>query len=542
MGTIPISLNDTQYRNNPEPTALPQNFGMNRFAAVQERAQVIGKIGGQAMDIATQYAAKNKAADLRADSLAAQAEMAAITADADEQAKATTDPAKIRQIWDDAHVRYTEYVTGVSKKEGREGVPNIRWGEQKKEFISSSDAALSQFRTRGQSRIADVGRQASNATFLQTIHDGEQAGDYKLIEQGIAGLTENGTLTAEAAQLKRSEAFARTDTLAVKTNLAAIENMDLAKAKEARDALVDGLRAKEKDDSFSAFQHLDPPDREEYVARANVAVERVQKRVEGAEIDRYLKDAVADPDMVTWSAAKVEKVYPSLPDKVKLKLRSDEAAAKAKQGQPMSKDSYKLAFMDVSMANAGDPASGMLLARDLDRRGFKRGVDAALFKAFDAKFNPGDQPSVPQHYTQQFSDEKVSLVDALTEANNRGFWKSQVLGGSTEKGDETTDFNRLVSRELDALDGFVSERVKKGVQYPDAIQEYWEQPRVAKMVHDRDISGMISRATGDGPRASAQSAQGRSIIFNPASTVAQPRMYNIPDADAQLLGLYPDFK
>lgn len=539
MGTIPISLNDTQYRSNPEPTNLPGNFGMQGPEAAQRRAQVIGRIADQTFDIATHYAAKNKQADLRADALAAQSEMAAIAADADLQAKATTDPAKIRQIYDDAHVRYSEYVTGASTKEGREGVPNVRWGEQRKEFIGSSGAVLKQFQTKAESRIADVGRQATNATALQTVYDGIQTGNHELIKQGWQIQVENGTLTPEEAGLKQTESFVKADVLAVKTNVSRIENMDLAQAKEARDALVSGLREEDGDGGFVAFNHLDPADREEYIARADAAVEKVKKRVERNEIDRYLKDAVADPSMVNFSARKVEQMYPALPDSVKLKLRADEA----KQVPPMTKDSYKLAMLDISMANADDPASGMLLARDLDRRGFKRSEDRALYRAFDDKFNPSAQAAVPQHYSQQFSDEKVALTDALTEANSRGFWRPQALDGSTKKGDETTEFNRLVSRELDALDGFVSERVKKGVQYPDAIREYWEQPRVAKLVHDRDISAMIGRATGSaGVKASAQEARGASILSGSGSTPLRTGMYNISAADAQMIGLYPDFK
>jgi len=496
MGTIPISLNDTQYRSNPEAPALPANFGMNRFAAVQERAQVIGKIGGQISDIATQYAAKNKAADLRADALAAQAELSSINADADLQAKSTTDPAKIRQIYEDAHIRYTEYVSGVSTKEGREGVPNVRWGEQKKELIGSSGAVMSQFRTRGESRIAEVGRQATNATALQTVYDGIQTGNHDLIKQGWQIQVDNGTLTPEEATLKQTESFVRADTLDVKTNVSRIENAEtVEKAKEMSADFITGLTTKEDDGSYVVYQNLQKDDREDFVIRANAAVERVQKRVDAvaAEEDRVAMEkihtAIADNNLPDFATKKELLGFaPGLSAAHQSAIMS-----KPEKTGPLTIEEFRdvrKAIADIYLMKPDEQvvAAGMIRKR----------VSPELYPELNAQLQGvmGREASTKGPMAMFWAQE---VLPSLVSANTGGNWGKEysVKTGTGKKASKaadsakTSEFYEMEQKEFRFFNQYIAKAQADGMSESDAQAAYLKTPRFQQMKRSGELKAFF---------------------------------------------------
>ena len=202
----------------------------------------------------------------------------------------------------------------------------------------------------------------------------------------------------------------------------------------------------------------------------------------------------------------------------------------------MSAASYKLAFMDVAMAKADDPAAGMLLARDLDRRGFKRGTDAALFRAFDDKFNPTASGGAAEGYSAQYAIEKARLVGVISDAGEVG-WPDPY--GSPK--DKMSELSGYIAKEADAMDNFIKNRTKAGVPYEKAMVEYWDLPGVKALVAKKDVKGFVNRALtvgASGVPVSDLASQGSSILRSSGSLPAQLRMYNISDADVQLMGLY----
>lgn len=251
MGRIPMDLG-VNYQRNPEPTAVPRGFGMERFNKVAERGQVIAGLGAKVADIATDYAAKNKQADLRADALAAQSQFKIIQTEAQLKASETDDPNEIRQIWADAHGKYSSWVFGKSEK----GVPNIRWSDQQKEMVTASDALQGEFRTTAELRIAEVGKRNSNAKALQAQRDAEIAGDRETITQAVQVRIENGTLTREEGEVERRASFLKSDLTLANNNIVNIGKMEPAKALEAADQFEKLLMAKDEKGRWLRFEHI----------------------------------------------------------------------------------------------------------------------------------------------------------------------------------------------------------------------------------------------------------------------------------------------
>jgi hypothetical protein len=278
MGRIPMDLG-VNYQRNPEPPAVPRGFGMERFNKVAERGQVIAGLGAKVADIATDYAAKNKQADLRADALAAQSQFKIIQTEAQLKASETDDPNEIRQIWADAHGQYSSWVVGKSEK----GVPNIRWSDQQKEMVTASDALQGEFRTTAELRIAEVGKRNSNAKALQAQRDAEVAGDRETITQAVQVRIENGTLTREEGEVERRASFLKSDLTLAKNNILNIEGMEPAKALEAATAFETALNAKEEDGSWAAFEHIPDAERKILIKQAKDSAVASANRMEAED-------------------------------------------------------------------------------------------------------------------------------------------------------------------------------------------------------------------------------------------------------------------
>jgi len=342
MGRIPIDLRVDYSQRNPEPTSVPGDFGMGRFRAVQERAAVIGKIGGQVADIATEYAAKNKQADLRADNLAFNTQLQSIQSDASQRASQTDDPNEIRQIWDEAHSRIGSWISGKNEK----GVPNIRWNDQRGEMISAGDALKSGFQTSAERRIAEVGKRNSNAKAMQARYDGKMSGNPDGIIQGVTVMRENGTYTAEEAKIQMQADFVEMDMTVAKNNIVAIEGMEPAKALAASLAFEKAMTVKEKDGKWSAFEHLPDGKRSDFVNQAKKAAADSQTRFKaqqaaaqaqsnGAVVDFFVQNGRAPTaseragmgltaeTVQSLESGQIEKISPELEEPAALQLRQE---------------------------------------------------------------------------------------------------------------------------------------------------------------------------------------------------------------------------
>jgi hypothetical protein len=278
-GSIPIDLT-VNYQRAEGPVAVPRGFGVQRFQAVQERAQVIGSLGAQMSQIANEYAAKNKQADLRADALSAQSQLKSIQTEAQLKASETDDPAEIRQIWNEAHGRYSSWVAGKSEK----GIPNVRWSDQQAELVAHADALQTDFQTAAQLRIAEVGKRNSNAKAMQAQQDAELMGDRETIASAVQVRIDNGTLTREEGEIERRVAFLRSDMTIAKTNVLNIEAMEPSKAKEAAAAFERAMLEKEQDGSWAAFEHIQEADRKQLIVHAKEASAAAAYRVEKQKV------------------------------------------------------------------------------------------------------------------------------------------------------------------------------------------------------------------------------------------------------------------
>jgi hypothetical protein len=512
-------------RSNPEPTPVPGDFGMSRFRAVQERAGVIAKLGGQVADIATSYAAKNKRADLRADAMAFETQAKTIQSAAQLEAEQTSDPNQVRMIWEKAHSDLNTWVNGKNEK----GVPNIRWNDQRGQIIPVADALKADFGTAAERRIAEIGRIDTNAKFQREIYDGTLAGNPEQIRGAVMGMLENGTYTKEQAETALRVNYLKMDLTVAKNQIVAIEGMDPEKALAASQAFEKAMTVKEKDGSWSAFQHIPENDRATMVDQAKKAAGKARQRAENAEVSRLQADLVSGAFDSKAAPEKVEAAYPNLSDGFKLAYRK----ASSERLPEMNEALIGSAFKDIANTEA-TPENGILLARRLEAQGFKKDTDAAVWKTFEQKFYP---TGGAEDYSDRFAIEKHQLVKAMETANQRtGFLNLRPNPLSTS-GDKLSNFNRALARETDAMDSFVKARIKKGVPYETAISDYWEQPRIKTMVDDHNINALldVTLSPVEVAKRRANAAAGINVLTNTAA--AAQSLFYVDAAQAQKLNV-----
>lgn len=255
--------------------------------------------------------------------------------------------------------------------------------------------------------------------------------------------------------------------------------------------------------------------------------ERLQKRNESVETDRLYKDWMNGSTPLNAPAKEIISKYPGLSDSMKVKM----LASDAKQKPVMDEKLIAGGFADIAATDA-TPANGILLARRLEEQGFKKETDTAIWNAFDEKFNPQKAGSVSGKYSGQFAIEKAQLVDTLTKANDGWLWTHPV----SMKGDKLSDFNALVARETDGMDNFVSERVKKGVPYEQAISDYWKQPRIAELKKTKNIKAFIeNRVKAPDPQQEKKSDAGAAVLRG--MVPAQSAYFNLSDEQFNAFGL-----
>ena len=295
MGTIPLDFDVDYSRKADGPATLPSNFGMSRFDAQARKGGAIADLGDKAGDIATEYAWRNKKADLKADGIAANAKLQALTEEADRQAGETEDPDEIRNIYAGIHAKYSEWING--KNDG--GAPNVRWSEQRNELVRVTDAMQIGYDNRANGRIAEVGRRNTNAKSKQAQYDAEQIGDFDGISTAVQIRVDNGTLTSEEAEVERRAAFVRTDMVVAGNNVSAIELMPADQAVKAAQTFEKGLTAKEKDGSWTMFPNLDVTQRNKIIKSSREAARVSVKRQKEADELKQLQSNSAVMDF--WS-------------------------------------------------------------------------------------------------------------------------------------------------------------------------------------------------------------------------------------------------
>lgn len=487
MGRIPVSLNNTQYQNNPRPADLPSGFGMAPLEAAAKRGQAIAALGGQVLDVATDYAIKNKKADMQADALAAESQRKNIWQQAQMDAGQTDDPAKIRQIWQDAHTRYSGWLSEKSDK----GVPNIRWRDQQKGMLAEADALGTEFKTAGELRIAEVGRRNSNAKAVAAQTEAEMAGDRERIVQAVQVRVENGTLTREEGAVERAAAFTRSDLVVAKNNIAGIESMEPDKAAAAAQLFEQGLTAKEKDGSWSAFEHIPEGERSRLVQQAQAAAERSRRRAEGEELDRLNMAFFEETLPEDMTKDYLEKNFPNLAPEVKARWLT----AKRSQKEPLTIERINEAFKLVADAKA-DKASGIMVNTQLRAMGFNTESAPALFDAWKEKYDPQTAESFGS-YTNEKSISKARITDVLVTENERGWGRRLNVGKGGKKKpteDKLSEFNGVLAKELDFYETFTKEQMAKGKSWPEADAAYWDLPKVKALTDQKDIEGYLQKA------------------------------------------------
>ena len=492
-GRIPINLDVDYSQRNPEPNSVPSSFGMNRFRAVEERAGAIARLGGQVADVATQYAAKNKAADLQADGLAAQSKLRAIEMDAEQRASSTTDPEQVRQIWSDAHTQYGQWINGKSDKEGSVGIPNVRWNDQRGQLIAAHDAIKPVFDQKSLLRIAEIGKHESNSKALGGIHEavGLAGTDpsrlpeaYDLIGQNADVLYLNGTWTKEKRDEEVRVSRAKADKLTVDTNIAKISNMnDPVEAQKAADKLADGLQHQEEGGTFSMFEHLGEDDRAKSIHTAKAAASTVAAakkqaldNLYTAEDTRFNTDsnngakilgipiAECDPDIL----ANHYQFKPST-----LFAMKKEYAKKPVEVTPQT-------VMDtISEINAtpDDAGSEAALRFKIQKMNLDQSAKTPIDRALSAKFS-AEGKALPHQKAQAAQEE---LVGRMIFARNDGAGKKEKLpvkyAGEADPKDgkwtNASDLGQAIAAEQDIYKATISTEMQKGKSFPDANDAYW---------------------------------------------------------------------
>jgi hypothetical protein len=505
MGLIPMDLS-VSYQRNPEPTAVPRGFGMERFNKVAERGQVIANIGGKVADIATDYAAKNKRADLLADELAARSQFKIIQTEAQLKASETDDPNEIRQIWTDAHGKYSRWVVGKSEK----GVPNIRWSDQQKQMVAHSDALQGEFRTTAEMRIAEVGKRNSNAKALQAQRDAEMAGDRETITQAVQVRIENGTLTREEGEVERRASFLKSDLTLAKNNILNIDGMEPAKALEAATAFETALMAKEEDGSWAAFEHIPEADRKTLVKQA--------KDSALASTDRFKKQEalrVGTSNGRVFKFIQENERMPSPAERIQLNLEPEtvksldtgrlEKISPALEGVAALSIKKQIEAYDKTK----DPDGAQSLALMMRIDGFK---DAGAKKWLSGKL------------ADALSDDPTKGVDALA--------KTQIEDALVGAGFKDKKDNKALTREITLEHAAYDQWVKQKNPTPDERLAYAKSGRFTDLAKNKDkaqfrtklIRGYSSPAGSgiDSVRKAAQSQYG----MKPARQVVGVRKEN----------------
>lgn len=495
-GRIPIDLRRNPQQKNARPQAVGSNFGIEPLMAQARQGAAISQLGGQFMDVATQYAAENKQADERADALGFRTQLKSIQTDAAQRASETDDPEQIRQIWEEAHGQVGEFIGGKSEK----GVPNIRWGNQRKDMYGAADALLTDFQTTAEVRIAQVGKQNSNAKANQAQRDAEMSGDREQIIDAVRVRTENGTLTTEQAEVERRAAFTRSDHVLAKNNILSIETMEPDAAAEAAETFEQAMTVKEKGD-WVAFENIVGPDRKILVKQAKAAALTSRRMAEQAEqaatreqSDSFVKWQLDNPGSVPTVALGREQGWD---DVVLLKLQGAHAKAEAAAKKPgLENDAARDLYQKVRAYNPGqdkDGAQALEISLGIaELPDAKRGF---IKEAFKAKHQTADQPVNDVKALQsKITDE---LMDLVAESGFNG--KNEVSGGrykktKTKKGEKVGEFYGEAAVAAGQVQSLVDSYVKRINPSVDELADWYNtNPSIQTLRKDLELKNFLGR-------------------------------------------------
>ncbi len=274
MGRIPLNFDaDPSAGRTERAPRLPADFGMAPQAAKVQQGRAISRQGLRTADIAADYAAKNRQADMQGDNLGYRTKLAAVQQEMQQKLKGTSDPAKVRDITEKAWQTVSSYVTGKNDK----GVPNVRWNSQRSALQRATDDMQEEFRVVAEQRIAEIGKRDTNTKAKQAQYDAEMSGNREQIAEAVQVRVKNGTLTAEEGQVEKRSAFLRSDLILAKNNIISIEQMQPDQAAEAAKTFEEGLTAREKGE-WVAFEHIPEADRKTLVRLAKDAAATAKKR------------------------------------------------------------------------------------------------------------------------------------------------------------------------------------------------------------------------------------------------------------------------
>jgi hypothetical protein len=498
MGRIPIDLN-VDYQRNPEPTAVPAGFGMSRLRAAAERGQVIAGLGAKVADIATHYAAQNKQADLRADGLKAEAKWRSLYLDARRRSAETMDPEEVNQIWADTHNQYIAWIGGKSDEPSAEGVPNIRWSDQKNELMSAAEALQMQTKTFAQLRVAEIGKHQNHRIAAEGMRNAENMANndpellpeiYRLIESNADVFMLDGTWTPAQRDEKVAASKTRADMVTAKINVLSIEAMaEPAKADEAAKAFETGLMEKEKDGSWAAFEHIPEADRKTLVMQADKAALNAKKWAEQTELERYQTDFFEGTLDEEMTADELAVKYPNLSPAFKASWKSANNVKK----EPVTIEGINQAFEMIANAPS-DPKQGILLNHQLRSMGFNESNSGALFDTWKAKYDPQQSKG---SYTNEKSISTAKITNLLVTENERGRGRLFHVGSGGKKNpttDKLSEFNAVLAKELDFYETYTKELMSKGKSWPEADASYWELPKIKKLTDEKSIRGYLTEA------------------------------------------------
>lgn len=471
---------------------------------------------------------KQKRIETQADDAAFNGFLHLKLADIKLRASQTSDPKEVERIYNEYPQVVQQYVGGKNER----GAPNIRWKDHQSLLEQSLPAFQYQADAGRKERLMQISVGESVAKYDGEITEGIRSGDYEKTAFGVKGRMEALGKGPEEMKAFLSEKLLAVDMNNLSNLVGVISSLeDPEEARRQADELLKLVGDKK------TFQYLNDAERGKYVGIINEAAGAPRKRMEERSkleavdfADRFQK-AVADGETINGvpvyaaSADLIETKFGKIPDR----LKADMIIQKAKEKPVPTVEDYSYFSEKIAALKPDDKVGWMKVRREMESRGLKPETEKPLFDMMGEILKP---VAGTEKFSEQYATEKAKFIKEMAQANDKSDTWGNLVKGSAD--DKTTEYAALLAREMDSMNGFITERSKK-VGYSQAITEFWEQPHVKEMRDKNNIRVMINRVTD--PREAAKKTKsidsGLNALTNKTATV-QSSLY-VADDDYNLI-------